>query len=130
MSLSKSHANLRGRKTAATVRRFARKGRALVGLRQRLGLTQNQLASALNVTPRTLRNWEQNMSVKQMQRRTRDLWELVDLMDDYVVHHEERNWLNTPNPTFNGRKPIDLIVESRLHDLIVEFHRLRDGQTI
>jgi uncharacterized protein (DUF2384 family) len=51
-------------------------------------------------------------------------------MDDYVVAREERNWLNTPNPTFKNRKPSDLIVEGKLHDLIVEFQRLREGQPL
>lgn len=46
-----------------------------------------------------------------MARKSRDLWELIDLMDDYVVAREEKDWLNTANPTFKNKKPIELIVE-------------------
>jgi hypothetical protein len=35
-----------------------------------------------------------------MERKTKDLWELLDLMDDYVVAKQEKNWLNTTNVAF------------------------------
>jgi len=65
-----------------------------------------------------------------MARKSRDLWELIDLMDDYVVAREEKDWLNTANPTFKNKKPIELIVEGKLRDLILEFQRLREGQPL
>lgn len=105
-------------------------GAKLAEARARLGLTQGQMASALNVTTRTLQNWEGNVGTSQMERKTKDLWELLELMDDYVVAKEETNWLNTPNRTFRNQKPIELIVEGKLRDLIVEFQRLREGQPL
>jgi DNA-binding transcriptional regulator YiaG len=108
----------------------ARKGTDLVDVRKRLGLTQDEMASALNVTTRTLQNWERNIGTSQMERKAKDLWELLDLMDDYVVAREERDWLSTANPTFKNKKPIELIVEGKLRDLIVEFQRLREGQPL
>lgn len=107
-----------------------RKGSDLADARKRLGLTQEQMASALNVTARTLQNWERNIGTSQMERRTRDLWELLELLDDYVVAREEKNWLNTPNPAFKNRRPSGLIIEGKLRDLIVEFQRLREGQPL
>jgi DNA-binding transcriptional regulator YiaG len=109
---------------------FARKGTDLFDVRKRLGLTQDEMASALNVTTRTLQNWERNIGTSQMERKSRDLWELIDLMDDYVVAREENDWLNTANPTFKNKKPIEVIVEGKLRDLIVEFQRLREGQPL
>jgi DNA-binding transcriptional regulator YiaG len=109
---------------------FARKGTDLFDVRKRLGLTQDEMASALNVTTRTLQNWERNIGTSQMARKSRDLWELIDLMDDYVVAREEKDWLNTANPTFKNKKPIELIVEGKLRDLILEFQRLREGQPL
>lgn len=105
-------------------------GDKLADARARLGLTQEQMASGLNVTTRTLQNWESNVGTSQMERRTRDLWELLGLMDDYVVAREEANWLKTPNSAFRNKKPIELIVEGKLRDLIVEFQRLREGQPL
>jgi DNA-binding transcriptional regulator YiaG len=107
-----------------------RKGIDLSDGRKRLGLTQDEMASALNVTTRTLQNWEKDIGTSQMERKTKDLWELLNFMDDYVVAREEKDWLYTANPTFKNKKPIELIVEGKLRDLIVEFGRLREGQPL
>src|SRR5581483_7206955 len=53
----------------------------LLDARQRLGLNQEQLAAALNVTTRTLQNWEAGKGTSQMYKRTRDLRELLSRMD-------------------------------------------------
>jgi len=121
---------LKGWDAVLTDPSYAQGGTKLADARARLGLTQEQMSSALNVTTRTLQNWESNIGISQMERKTKDLWELLGLMDDYVVAKEETNWLNTPNPTFRNKKPVDLIVEGKLRDLIVEFQRLREGQPL
>ena len=102
----------------------------ILAVRKRIGITQEQMAQALNVTTRTLQNWEKKVGISQLVRKTRDLRELLELMDDYVSSSEERDWLNTPVPAFQNRRPIDLIAEGKLRDLIVEFQRLRDGQPV
>ena len=107
-----------------------RNGIVLLETRKRLGLTQQQMASALNVTTRTLQNWERDIGTSQMERKTRDFWELLGLMDDYVVAREEKTWLITPNAAFKHNKPIGLIIEGKIRDLIVEFQRLREGQPL
>lgn len=102
----------------------------IAAVRKRLGLTQEQMAHALNVTTRTLQNWEKKVGVSQLVRKTRDLSELLELMDDYVSFPEERDWLNAPLAAFQNRRPVDLIGEGKLRDLIVEFQRLREGQPL
>lgn len=109
---------------------YSRQGTHLLDARKRLGLTQEQMASALNVTTRTLQNWEQNIGTSQMERKTKDLWELLELMDDYVVAREEKGWLSAPSSAFKNKKPLDLIIEGKIRDLIVEFQRLREGQPL
>jgi transcriptional regulator with XRE-family HTH domain len=109
---------------------FPRKGTDLLNARKRLGLTQEQMASALKVTPRTIQNWERDIGTSQMERKTRVLWELLELMDDYVVAREEKNWLGTRHAAFKNGKPIDLISDGKIRDLIVEFQRLREGQPL
>lgn len=102
----------------------------IVAVRKRLDLTQEEMAHALNVTTRTLQNWEKKVGVSQLARKTRDLRELLELMDDYVSSQEERDWLTTPLAAFKDQKPIDLITEGKLRDLIIEFQRLREGQPL
>jgi DNA-binding XRE family transcriptional regulator len=102
----------------------------IAAVRKRLGLTQEQLAHSLNVTTRTLQNWERKIGISQLPRKTRDLRELLELIDDYVVSQKEREWLNSPLPALQNRTPIDLIAEGKVRDLIVEFQRMREGQPL
>jgi transcriptional regulator with XRE-family HTH domain len=102
----------------------------LLDARQRLGLSQEQLANALNVTARTLQNWEAGKGTSQMGKRTRDLRELLSRMDDYVVTPQEKEWLASPLEAFTGRTPQQLITEGRIRDLVIEFDRLREGQPV
>jgi transcriptional regulator with XRE-family HTH domain len=103
---------------------------ALFEARQRLGLSQGQLARAMNVTARTLQNWEAGKGTSQMAKRTRDLRELLSRMDDYVVAPTEKEWLSFPLEAFAGRSPRQLITEGRIRDLVIEFDRLREGQPV
>src|SRR5579863_7845452 len=92
----------------------------LLHARQRLELSQEQLANALNVTARTLQNWEAGKGTSQMYKKTRDLRELLSRMDDYVVAPKEREWLSSPLEAFAGRTPKELIADGRIRDLVTE----------
>jgi transcriptional regulator with XRE-family HTH domain len=98
--------------------------------RQRLGLSQAQLASALNVTVRTLQNWEAGKGTSIMAKKTGDLRGLLSRMDEYVVAPEEKEWLSSSLEAFGGRTPQQLIAEGRIRDIVIEFDRLREGQPV
>jgi transcriptional regulator with XRE-family HTH domain len=98
--------------------------------RKRLGLTQEQMAKALNVAPRTIQNWESGVGTSQVAKKTQDLNELLQLMDEFVIAPKEQEWLETPLPAIRNRTPAQAIVEGKMRDIIVEFLRLREGQPV
>ena len=103
---------------------------ALLEARERLGLSQVEMANALNITARTLQNWEAGKGTSLMYKKSRDLRELLSRMDDYVVAPREKQWLSSPLEAFAGQTPQALIAAGRIRDLIVEFERLREGQPV
>lgn len=102
----------------------------LLEARRRLGLNQAQLASALNVTVRTLQNWEVARGTSLLMKKTGDLRDLLSRMDDYIVAPKEKEWLSSPLEAFGGRTPQQLIVEGRMRDIVIEFDRLREGRPV
>ena len=95
-------------------------------LRKDLGLTQVDVAAALDVTPRTVQNWESRGRVPE--RRYRDLKELDDLLAKYIGRGEVAAWMGSPNDAFQKRTPRALIREGKTRDLILEFGRLQTGE--
>src|SRR5260370_17511621 len=95
---------------------------------KRLGLTQQQMAHALNITTRTPQNWEKKVGTSQLLRKTRDLRELLSLMHDYVVPTEEQDWLNTSLAALHNRKPSDVVAQGQLRDIIDDFPPLPEPQ--
>ncbi len=52
------------------------------------------------------------------------------LMDEFVIAPKEQEWLETPLPAIQNRKPIQAMAEGKTRDLIVEFLRLGEGQPV
>ncbi len=97
-------------------------------LRKDLGLTQVDVAAALDVTPRTVQNWESRGRVPE--RRYRNLKELDDLLAKYIGRGEVAAWMDSPSDAFQKRTPRELIREGKTRDLILEFGRLQTGEPL
>ena len=98
--------------------------------RKRLGLTQEQMAKALNVAPRTIQNWESGVGTSQIAKKTQHLKELLELMDEFVIAPKEEEWLQTPLPAIRNQTPLQAIIDGKMRDIIVEFLRLGEGQPV
>jgi DNA-binding XRE family transcriptional regulator len=100
----------------------------LAGLRKELYLTQVDVANALDVTTRTIQNWEKHGSGAQ--RRMRDLRELYELASKYIGAHQIAAWMDSRNDAFQKRTPREMIREGKTRDLILEFQRLQTGEPL
>jgi DNA-binding XRE family transcriptional regulator len=97
-------------------------------LREELHLIQVDLAAALDVTTRTIQNWEKQGRTSE--RRLRDLKELYELASEYIGAHQVATWMDSPNDAFQKRTPRETIREGKMRDLILEFHRLQTGEPL
>ncbi len=99
-------------------------------LRSDLGRTQAQMAAAIGVNTRTIQNWELVGPSPNAERRLRDLLELHRTLSDYMQTNHIRTWLESPNDAFGGAAPLNLIVEGRTRDVLLEFRRLQTGEPL
>lgn len=65
-----------------------------------------------------------------MGKRTHDLLELADLLNDYLPPGQHAKWMQSPTEAFGGRAPLDLLLDGKIRDVIVEFRRLQAGQPL
>ena len=98
-------------------------------LRESFGLTQTEMAQALGVSLRTVQNWERS-GERAGARHLRDLEELWDILQEVMSTSEIPAWLKSANDTFGGRRPVDLLIEGKARDIIVEFRRLQAGEPV
>ena len=97
-------------------------------LRKELNLTQTDMATSMDVTPRTVQNWERRQAVPG--RRLRDLLELRALLSAYVGNGQLAAWMDSPNEAFRGQTPRQMIREGKTRDLILEFRRMQSGEPL
>lgn len=100
----------------------------LAGLRQELDLTQLDVANALDVTTRTVQNWEKRGTGTE--RQIRDFRELYELASKYIGPHQIAVWMDSPNDAFQKRTPREMIREGKTRDLILEFQRMQTGEPL
>jgi DNA-binding XRE family transcriptional regulator len=100
----------------------------VAALREGLDLTQVDLAAALDVTPRTVQNWEKHG--RGPERRYRDLKELHGLLSKYIEGGQVASWMDSPNEAFQKRTPRELIREGKTRDLVLEFGRMQTGEPL
>jgi DNA-binding XRE family transcriptional regulator len=103
---------------------------SLVEARRRLGLTQEQMAKALGVAPRTIQNWEQGVGLSLLGKKTEQLRRLLSLMDEFVIAPEEQTWLKQPLPALQEKTPRETIASGKLDELVRELVCLEEGMPV
>jgi DNA-binding XRE family transcriptional regulator len=101
----------------------------LQAMRDRFGLTQTEMGRALGVSLRTIQNWEKEANAGKG-HLLRDLQELMAILSDVLPESDIPVWLRSDNNSFGGKRPIEVILDGRIRDIINEFRRLQAGEPI
>lgn len=90
-------------------------------LREKLDLTQEQLAQVLGVTARTVSRWEHGAIPQPLARRAIQRWQKVlDRLQDVFGADDLRAWFHAPNDTLGGRTPFEAATTSDGAEVILD----------
>jgi transcriptional regulator with XRE-family HTH domain len=94
-----------------------------------LGLTYRQLAAAIGADESTLHRWRSGESEPRSIFRGRmdALHEFQQELLDAVPPAAAREWLRTPVPALEGRRPVDLLEQGRIEPLTRLLMRINLG---
>lgn len=84
------------------------------------GITQAELAKAVGSGPRAVQNWArgQNTPRGEAVKRLLDVRTVVELLGDSYTDEGIDIWLHARNRNLDMRRPIDLIIEGHIEDVI------------
>ena len=97
-------------------------------LREKLTLTQPQFARLLSTSVRTLVTLESGkIPTETLARRLTELERLTNSLSEVIRKDSLGQWLQTPNRSYNGSKPIEVIERGESDKLWEMIFLLRSG---
>lgn len=76
------------------------------------GFTQTDVARAVGVSDRAVRNWSQEGSLRRRnEERLHELRQIVLLLDDSLSHRGVGQWFRAHNRLLEDRRPLDVLAE-------------------
>jgi len=126
---SKSQAHPKGLAIRRDAQEFApRTPAAAASMRARLGLTQARFARLLPVSVRSLATLESGTAATEaVARRLTELERLTDALLEVIQEKSLGQWLQTPNPAFDGLAPLEIIERGQTDRLWEMIYFLRSG---
>lgn len=116
-SVSRSPSSSRGKAKAPTLE-----------LRQRIGLTQEAFSRIVGVKVRTLSKLEKGDKPSDaVGRKLTEVDRLQRALAEVVQESHVGEWMQAPNPAFDGFKPIELIERGEIDRLWGMVYDLRSG---
>jgi len=103
-------------------------GERLFALRRSLGIPRPVFSTLADVSVRSLADYETKTSVpKSVRPRLNEALRLLNALLDIIPPEELRTWLSTPNPGFQGEKPLALIQKGERDRIWAMIHQTRVG---
>lgn len=97
-------------------------------LRKRLQLKQSEFARLLPVSVRSLATLESGtLPTEVVARRLTELQRLTNALSEVIKKESLGTWLQTPNPAFEGLKPLEVIDRGESDRLWAMIYYLRSG---
>lgn len=104
------------------------KGKPVLELRNRLGMTREVFGRLVNGSVRTIAVVElQQKKPEKLSRNYIEISRLCDGLSEVVEPASLGEWLKTPNDAFDGSKPLEVIERGEIDRLWEMFYRLRSG---
>lgn len=76
------------------------------------GFTQADVARAVGVSDRAVRNWSQEGSLRRRnEERLHELRRIVLLLDDSLSHRGVGQWFRAHSRLLEGRRPLDVLAD-------------------
>ena len=102
---------------------------AVAGLRQSLGLNRKLFSRLTGYSERTIADWEAGKEVSGSSRqRLTEIQRLQAALARVMRSEFVGQWLQTPNPAFDGLKPIELVERGEIDRVWKMIYRLESGQ--
>lgn len=79
--------------------------------RMKFGCSQEIMGRIIGVTGRTIARWEgeENAPHPLARQQIRELCNILEKMEGVIKKGMEKEWLNTPNQTLEGKTPLEVI---------------------
>jgi len=92
-------------------------------------ITQGEFAAAVGTSERTIHNWTQGHTKPRGQAATRvlDVVHLVSELREVYTDEGIQIWLKSRNRNLGLQRPIDLLSQGRIDDVLDEVHRVVGG---
>ncbi|TQF74115.1 DUF2384 domain-containing protein [Rhodococcus spelaei] len=95
----------------------------------RSGITQGELAKAVGAGSRSVQNWASGQNSPRGKSVTKllDLRSIVDLLGESYTEEGIDIWLHSRNRNLDMQRPVDLLVEGRIDEVLDEARWVAGG---
>lgn len=105
-----------------------RNGKKLMAWRKSHGITRVTFAKVANCSERKLATYEkQAVLPKTVQRQTTEAVRLLGALSEIIPVTQMADWLQTPNPAFDGRSPVKIMDDGETDLLWDMIYQTRAG---
>lgn len=103
--------------------------RKVDAIQKRANISANNIAQLIGTTPQTLSRWTTGKNEPRLDHLERllRLEYITEQLAEFFEPSDVKLWLLAPNPQLGGERPVDLLSQERVKDVLAVIERLRDS---